>query len=107
MLAGLVWLLLTAVVAPPLWFTGIAVGVLGLSMIRIDPGRLLDDCQTLGGLTRKVAGLNFGHLHDQGAKARDLDIWNALLEVLSEHTILPKAEIRPETLILQKQLQPV
>lgn len=100
MVVGLVWLLLTALVARHLWPTGAAASMLGFVLIRVDPGKLPADCQTLGGLARKVAGLNFGGLYAQGAKARDQDLWDALVEVLSEYTLLPKAEIYPGTLLL-------
>jgi hypothetical protein len=104
MAAGLTWLLLAVIVARPLWPAGVLVAALGAVLIAADPRRLPPDCETLGGLARKVAGLNFGHLHAEGAKARDRDLWSALVEVLSEHTLLPKSEIHPETLILQAQL---
>jgi len=103
MFAGLIWLLLTAIVARHLWYTGVTVGVLGLVLVLLDPGRLPADCRTLGGLARKIAVLNFGRLHVQGAKARDRDLWAALVEILSEYTLLPKAEIHPGTLILRGQ----
>ena len=103
--AGLVLLFLTAMVAPTLSPTGVLVGVVGFGLTWIDLGRLPADCRTLGGLVRKVAGLNFGDLYTQGAKPRDKDLWNTLLGVLSEYTFLPRAEIHPGTLILHKQLQ--
>ena len=102
-LAGLTGLLLAAIAAPHLWFAGAAAGFLGFVLTRVDPGRLPSDCQTLGSLARKVAGMNFGTLHGQGAKLRDRDIWNALVEVLSEHSVLPKTSIRPEVLISRNQ----
>lgn len=98
-------LFLTAMVAPALWPTGVLAGVVGFGLTCMDRGRLPADCRTLGDLARKVAGLNFGDLYAQGAKARDKDLWNALLEVLSEYAFLPRAEIHPGTFILQKQLQ--
>jgi len=56
-----------------------------------------------GDLYQGVAGLNFGVLHAQGAKPRHKDRWDASVEVLSKHTVLPKASIHPGTMILQKQ----
>ena len=106
MLGGLIWLLLTAIVARHLWYIGVAAGMLGLTLVLLDPGRLPADCRTQGGLARKIAVLNFGHLHAQGAKARDRDLWAALVEILSEYTLLPKAEIHPGTLILRRQPHP-
>lgn len=55
MVAGLIWLLLTAVVAQHLWYTGVAAGGLGLglALVLLDPGRLPIDCRTLGGLRER------------------------------------------------------
>jgi hypothetical protein len=78
---------------------------LGIMLVLLDPGKVPPDCQTLGDLSRKVTGLNFGKLSDEGAEPRDKDLWNALVEVLSEDTLLPKSEIQAETLLLQKQLR--
>ena len=103
MFAGLIWLLLSSTVARHLRCTGVAAGALGLVLVLLDPGRLPADCRTLGGLARKIAVLNFGRPHAQGAKARDRDLWAALVEILSEYTLLPKAEIHSGTLILSRQ----
>ena len=43
-----------------------------------------------------------GALIDQGAALRLSDIWDDLVEVLSEHTELPKSEMRADTLLLQQ-----
>lgn len=104
-MAGLGWPLLNAAIPSTVWSTSAAALALGSALIHSDPGKLPADCQTFGDLARRVAGLNFGTLYDRGATARDKDIWDALLEVLSEETGLRKTEIGPETLILRRQLR--
>ena len=103
-LVSLIGLLTTAVFVPHWWLVPMLAAALGIMLHRLDPGEVPLDCQTLGDLSRKVAGLNFGKLSNEGAELHDKDLWNALVEVLSEDTFLPKLEIGPETLLLQKQL---
>lgn len=105
MLAGLVWLL-TAADARHLWYTAVASGALGLALVLLDPGKLPADCRTLGGLARKMAALNFGNFHAQGAQARERDLWAGLVEILSEHALVLKAEVHPGTLLLSKEPRP-
>jgi hypothetical protein len=88
-----------------LWTIPVAVVAAGSLLLHRDPGRLPDDCRTLGGLARKVAALNLGSLLAQGAAGRPQDIWAALVEVCTQHTGLPKADIRPDTLLLHKQMK--
>lgn len=104
-LASFIGLVTTAVFVPHWWPVPMLAAALGIILHRLDPGEVPPDCQTLGDLSRKVTGLNFGKLSDEGAGLHDKDLWNALVEVLSEDTLLPKLEIRPETLLLQKQLR--
>jgi hypothetical protein len=104
-LASFIGLVTTAVFVPHWWLVPMLAAGLGIVLCRIDPGEVPPDCQTLGDLSRKVTGLNFGKLSDEGAELHDRDLWNALVEVLSEDSLLPKLEIRPETLLLQKQIR--
>jgi hypothetical protein len=69
-----------------------------------DPGQLPPNCDTLAGLTRKAAGMNYGRLVRMGARHRDEDIWENLAEALSGYA-LPKTEITRETVFLQSQLK--
>lgn len=103
--AGLIGLSAAAISESHLWPIPLLVAGLGVMLICLDPGQIPADCQTIGDLSRKVAGLNFGKLLAEGAEPRDRDLWNALVEVLSEDSLLPKSEIRPETLLLQKQVR--
>jgi hypothetical protein len=104
-LASFVGLATAAVFAPQWWLVPMLAAALGITLLRLDPGEVPTDCQSLGDLSRKVTGLNFGMLSNEGAEPNDKDLWNALVEVLSEDALLPKLEIRPEILLLQKQLR--
>jgi hypothetical protein len=104
-LASFIGLATTAVVGPHWWPIPMLAAGIGSILWWLDPGEVPPDCQTLGDLSRKVTGLNFGKLSNEGAELHDKDLWNALVEVLSEDSLLPKLEIRPETLLLQKQLR--
>jgi hypothetical protein len=104
-LASFIGLATAAVFGPRWWPISMLAAVLGIMLYQLDRGEVPPDCQTLGDLSRKVTGLNFGKLSNEGAELHDKDLWNAPVEVLSEDTRLPKLEIRPETLLLQKQLR--
>jgi hypothetical protein len=69
----------------------------------IDPGKFPVECQTLGGLAKKVSILNFGHLAKDGARANDSDLWKALTEVVARYSSVPSVEIRTEALLLESQ----
>lgn len=71
----------------------------------VDRGRLPGNGETLGGLARAAATLNYAQLVGQGAGVRDGDLWRVFCDLLAEHTVLPKREIGMETLLLQKQLK--
>ncbi len=81
------------------------ISTIGAILMRVDHGKLPDGCQTLGDLARKAAGLNFGQLVTLGAGPRQKDLWAALVEVLTEHSLIKREEINMETLLLQKQLR--
>jgi hypothetical protein len=92
--AGLVW-----------WEPYLALPVLGAGLMFMDPWRGPPELRTFGQLARKVAALNFSKLLGEGAARRDNDVWNALIETLSDHTDLPKSMIASDTLLLQSQLK--
>jgi hypothetical protein len=94
-----------AAVRPHFWWLPTLAGASGIALISTDARRFPSDCRTFGDLAKKVAALNFGKLVADGAGRRDTDLWNALLEVLSEFSVLPKAEISRETTILQRQIK--
>ena len=103
--AGLVSLFAPAVFGPYWWPVPTVIVAVGIILVRLDPKQIPPDCQTVGELSRKVAGINFGNLVAEGAEPRDSHLWTALIEVLSEHTLLPKSEIQPETVLLQSQFR--
>jgi acyl carrier protein len=82
-------------------------GLSGLLLRRFDRKRLPKNLKTMGDLSKAVASLNFGKLVLAGAKPREKDVWEALTEVLAMNSILPKAEIRQETVLLESQLKRV
>jgi hypothetical protein len=93
-----------AVAKPQLWPIPVLTAAAGIILVNLDSRRWPTGCLTLGDLAIKVAGLNFGKLRADGAASRDKDLWSAFIEVLSEHSLLPKPEIGPETRLLQKQI---
>jgi hypothetical protein len=83
--------------------------MIGLIMVVVtlkygDPGKLPANCSTLADLTRAAAAMNYGRLVKMGARHRDEDIWDNLVEALS-HYALPKPDITRETFFLQSQLK--
>lgn len=85
-------------------FLGMLVGLLAAAAILkyVDPGRLPANCNTLSDLTKMVAVRNYGRLIKNGARHRNDDVWETLVEALS-HYALPKSEITRETFFLQSQ----
>ena len=79
----------------------IALMALGVVLIRLDPGALPSNCATVGDLSIKASALNYGSLANAGGAVRAKDLWDAMAEVLAEHSDLPAAAMRRDTLILQ------
>ena len=104
---GGVGIVLIAATAPH-WtvYAGLA-GAAGAILMRVDRRRFPDACQSLGDLARKVAALNYAALVAAGANYREKDVWSALVEILAEHSSIPKSEIREETVLLQSQVRGV
>lgn len=90
---------------PPIFYSAaIALFVVGVVSIRIDPGTLPRDCSTLGKLATKASALNYGTLARSSATIRPKELWDAMAEVLSGFSELPKSEMRRETLILRQRV---
>ena len=102
--AGLLGLPVVLAAAAHFWFVPTIAALFGLLMVRIDPGRFPSGCETFGDLTRRIAAMNFGTLVAEGVAPRSKHLWDALVEVLSEHTATPKSEIQLETFLLYSQL---
>jgi hypothetical protein len=68
-----------------------------IALAILDSGRLPSGCESLGGLAKKTARLNFGKLRELGARQSDLDIWDALVSVLSSFNDFPVEKISRDT----------
>ena len=79
----------------------IALMVFGAALIRLDPGALPAGCATVGDLAIKAGALNYGSLASAGGAVRAKDLWDAMAQVLAEHSDLPASAMRRDTLILQ------
>lgn len=104
LVAGPIGLIATFGLDRQLWPVPALAIAIGVPLLMVDPGKFPAELQTLGDLSRTVAGLNFGQLAAAGAEPRDKDLWNALTEVLSQYSILPKSEMQPGTFLLQSQM---
>jgi hypothetical protein len=96
--------LVFGLVIPFVWgvvFGAAALG--GLLLVKFDPRELSADLQNFGDLVRKVTALNYGDLVRRGAAPRHLELWNALIEVLSEYSRFPRSEIGLDTVLLESQ----
>jgi hypothetical protein len=102
-LSALVGVVIAAVKGPAiLYLAAIALFLVGAALIRFDPGALPQDCATVGDLAIKVSALNYGSLVGSGGAVRPKDLWDAMAEVLSGHSDLPRSAMRRDTLILQE-----
>lgn len=81
-----------------------ALMLVGVALIRVDPGALPEGCVTVGDLAIKVGALNYGALADAGGAVRPKDLWDAMAEVLSGHSDLPVSAMRRDTLLLQSEM---
>ncbi|HJT43038.1 MAG TPA: hypothetical protein VJ750_06005 [Rhizomicrobium sp.] len=87
----------------PYVFVGlVGVFILGLILVRLDPGRLTG---TVGALAREAARANYGNLLKQGARGRDAEIWGIFIEILADESRLNPREITRETVFFRSQLE--
>jgi hypothetical protein len=77
--------------------------VLGMLLIRQDPGKLPKGVVTVGDLARRAAPLNSGKLKGEGG--RPADCWTVLVALAAEHGVLPPDEIGPDTFFHRKSLE--
>jgi hypothetical protein len=85
----------------PAWLVWVASLPLIALVDYVDPNRLAKDSRTLGDLAKKTAPLNFGRLVNLGASARESEIWDALIEVLSGFSNFPADQISRDTYFLE------
>ncbi len=76
---------------------------IGVMLIRVDGGVFPKGCKTLGELARRVVTMNFGYFLAEGADPREGGLWTALVDLLAQHTQLPKLEIASDTWLLHRQ----
>ena len=105
LLIGAISAIVTLAIAPRWSLFPVLGAAVGAALMRWERGRFPPECRTLGDLARKVAGLNFFALTKAGARYRQADICVAILEILTEHSSLPRSEIRDETLLLHSQMR--
>lgn len=94
-------------------FGAVLIGLIGsliaasLAFGFFDPGQLPKDCATLGQFARRVAAMNCGSLIKMGARHRDEDIWDSLVDTLLQFSgsKLPKPEVARNTYLLANQLK--
>jgi hypothetical protein len=93
--------LLTAGFLEQSWLGGFAAGliVLGVTLAKLDPGRLPSGIQTVGDLARASAPLSFGILARQGSRVTDDLTWAVLREVISDVAEIDANAISRDTLI--------
>src|SRR5215468_590291 len=83
LLAGLAAVVTGAISQAWGWIVaGLASLVVGLVLMRLDPGALPKGCETLGDLATKVSARNFGTFARSGGAVRSDGLWDALTEVL-------------------------
>jgi hypothetical protein len=102
LMAALPLLAWSAIVRPePYVFAGlVGLFIVGLVLVRLDPGRLTG---TVGTLAREAARANYGRLVKQGARGRDAEIWGILIEILTDESRLNPREITRETVFFRSQ----
>lgn len=82
----------------------ILVACVGAILLKYGAWRFPSDCETVGDLAQKIGARNFGLLNGANFPVREAELWNALLEVISDHSDIPRSEIRRDTLLLQSQI---
>lgn len=76
---------------------------IGVALVRVDGGAFPKECKTLGELARRVVTMNFGYFLAEGADPREGGLWTALVDLLAQHTPLPKLEIAFDTWLPHRQ----
>jgi hypothetical protein len=84
------------------WATG-ALVTAAVLMMAADPRRLPPGCETLGDLSKKTARLNLGRLAKAGARIGRKDLWESLIEVISQFPLTPVAAMTSDALLLRWQ----
>ncbi|MFC7498215.1 hypothetical protein ACFQRC_03160 [Enterovirga sp. GCM10030262] len=82
------------------WWMAAASVIPPVALYRVAPIRLPGSVKTVGDLVRMVSSRSIGKLYQQGARLGSSEAWAAFRDVLSDHSLLQKEAITPDTLIL-------
>ena len=103
------WKLAALLAVPSFPFVAAALGLgdwgalasvlIAIGLFIAAPLRLPHTVHTFGDLVRLVSSQNSGALAQQGARLTGRQAWEALREILAQHTSLPKEQISRDTLI--------
>jgi hypothetical protein len=80
-----------------------AIALVGVPLLRVDPGRFPAGIETIADLVRRTVPLNASKLKEAGG--RPADRWSVLAALAAEHGVLQPHEIGPETVFHRKQLK--
>jgi hypothetical protein len=82
------------------WWAALLSALLPIIGCRLVPLRLPPDVHTFGDLVRVVSSRSIGTLSQRGARLRSQEAWTAFRDIISDHTVLAKDAITPETLLM-------
>jgi len=82
------------------WWLAAASALPAIALYAVTPIRLPADIANFGDLVRRVTDRSIGLLQAKGARLREPEAWAAFKGIVADHTVLPKDEIRPDTLLL-------
>jgi acyl carrier protein len=91
-----IWWVLSA------WLSILAIAI---GMMASDPAQLPKGCETLGGLVKRTADQNFGRLWNLGVRQRDVDLWQALVEVVASFNDFPVEQIGRDTYFYESSMK--
>lgn len=80
------------------WVAAVSV-IPAIVLYRMAPIRLPETIHTFGDLVRLVTSRSVGRLSQEGARLGSSEAWSAFKDILSDHSLLPKNAISPDTLI--------
>lgn len=80
-----------------------SIALIGLPLLRLDPGRFPVGMVTVADLVRRTVPLNVATLRAEGG--RPADRWSVLVALAAEHGTLSPTEIGPETFFQRRSLQ--
>jgi hypothetical protein len=82
------------------WWMAAASAFPAVAFYAAAPIRLPADVANFGDLVRRVADRSIGSLQAKGARVSSPEAWSAFKGIVADHTVLPRDEISPDTLLL-------